>query len=182
MLGGRVRHRRFASSRPRQRRCFERVLIIKRHGTWSSRLVRRWRSYPKEALGRPSSKLVFFSVISVANDSHAAGSTLLPFESYSVFSRIPSTAFTSSPQTKATSSTYNDLGSRNIAHYLNERIKFSHSLMFALPIIARSRGSILFSSTQRIQVLARQRRYREGRQLGFSLWEPDAHVHSGSKL
>ena len=145
-------------------------------------MIRRWRSNPREALGRSSSKFDFFSVVSVANDSHAAGSTLLPFESYSVFSRIPSTAFTSSPQTKATSSTYIDLGSRNFAHYLSERIKFSHSMMFALPIIARSRGSILFSSTQRIQVLARQRRYREGHQFGSSLWGPDAHVHSASKL
>ena len=63
----------------------------------------------------------------------AASSTLLPFESYRVFSRSPSTTFTSLPRTEDTRSAYSDPGSRNVAHHLSERIKSSRSLAFALP-------------------------------------------------
>ena len=47
-----------------------------------------------------------------------------------MFPRSPSTSLS---QTKATPSTYSDLGSRHVARHLSERNKSSHSLTFALP-------------------------------------------------
>ena len=38
----------------------------------SNRLIQRYKIYPREALGRPSSKFVFFSIMSVAKVSQAA--------------------------------------------------------------------------------------------------------------
>ena len=81
--------------------------------------------------GAPQVSLSSFPSCRQMMISHvAASSTLLPSESYSVFSRSPTTSL---PQTKATPSTYSDPGSRHVAHHLRERIKSSHSLAFALP-------------------------------------------------
>jgi len=95
------------------------------HQTWSSRLIRRWRIHPREALGRPRVSLSSLPSRRLPMISRAGSPFNFLSKVIACSLAVPPPLSRLEPQTKATPLTCSDRGSRNFTHYLNERVKLS---------------------------------------------------------